>query len=178
MGEEEGTTEIDAGQEVVGEEIKPRPHTTGEEVEAAAPFGMPHTSVDNAGDEAESVEAVVNTVKLLFKAFSTSDAQMFSGLVDPDARFVRTAYDDEGSPDVTSYNKEYFVSTLKKTPKGMLKEKVTQPFVQTRDNLGHVWCRYSLAVNGEVKYTGVKSIQLRRTVQGWKIVNVVDTVDP
>jgi hypothetical protein len=54
-----------------------------------------------AGDEAESVEAVVNTVNLMFTAFSNSDSTTFSSLVDPDCRFVRTAYADDGSPDVS-----------------------------------------------------------------------------
>jgi hypothetical protein len=71
-----------------------------------------------------------------------SDSGMFSTLVDPDARFVRTGYQADGSPDVTSYPKEYFVSTLKKTQKGVLEESIDQPFVQMRDNLAHVWCRY------------------------------------
>lgn len=61
--------------------------------------------------------------------------------MDPDCRFVRTAFAEDGTPDVTSYPKDYFVSTLKKTPKGMLVENITKPFVQTRDNLAHVWCR-------------------------------------
>eukprot|EP00960_Hanusia_phi_P013871 406596-Hanusia_phi.AAC.1 len=61
-----------------------------------------------------------------------------------------------------------------------------------RDNLlAHVWCRYTLAVAGAVKYkgepslivahrnarpnssskhaTGVKSIQLRNTSSGWRV---------
>jgi hypothetical protein len=71
-----------------------------------------------------------------------SDSAMFSSLVDPEARFVRTGYQMDGSPDVTSYPKEYFVSTLKKTQKGVLAETVEQPFVQMRDNLAHVWCRF------------------------------------
>ena len=57
--------------------------------------------VVEAGDEAESVEAVVNTVNLMFTAFSNSDSTTFASLVDPECRFVRTAYADDGTPDVS-----------------------------------------------------------------------------
>jgi len=98
--------------------------------------------------------------------------------VDADCRFVRCGFTEDGAPDVTSYPKEYFLATLEKTKRGVLAETIDQPFVQMRDNLvAHVWCRYQLSVGGANKYRGVKSIQLRNTASGWKLVNVCDTVD-
>ena len=172
--------EVAAAPTEIVEETKSNPDSQPQVVRARElPFGMPHVTVNgglahpnptlqsslqpretclisdhaddaDAGDEAESVEAVVGTVKLLFQAFSNrcvgeelsswataaphptasgrtffwqhtqcsvpdpkklnqpvslyrvlrSDSSMFSGLVDPDARFVRTCYDEEGTPDV------------------------------------------------------------------------------
>jgi hypothetical protein len=84
----------------------------------------------------------------------------------------------DGMPDVTSYPKEYFMATLEKTKRGVLAETIEQPFVQLRDNLlAHVWCRYTLSVGGSKKYSGVKSLQLRRASSGWKLINVCDTID-
>ena len=106
----------------------------------AAPFGMP-SSGGELGERDETIESIVQTVHDLFTAFSNCDASRFASLVDHDARFVRTGYTEDGSPDVTSYPKEYFVATLSKAQKGMLEERIFQPFVQHRDTMAHVWCR-------------------------------------
>ncbi|EKX40333.1 hypothetical protein GUITHDRAFT_113570 [Guillardia theta CCMP2712] len=148
------------------------------------PFGLPKLSEfpSEANERDEHVEEVLRTVNTVFKAFADCDHALFSKFVDDECRFVRTGVAETGEPDVTAFPKAYFVNTLQKTKPGVLSEELEQPFVQMRDNLlAHVWCRYTLAVAGTVKYKGVKSIQLRNTSLGWRvrqnIVSVCDTID-
>mmetsp|Transcript_62203 Transcript_62203/g.166914 ORF Transcript_62203/g.166914 Transcript_62203/m.166914 type:complete len:172 (+) Transcript_62203:11-526(+) len=161
--------------------------------EDGVPFGVP-ASHDDERDEV--IEQIVETVHRVFDAFANSEPSVFDSLVDEDARFVRTAYDEDGSPEYVSYSKDYFLSTLTSVKKGELEEQIFEPFVQRRDTMAHVWCRYvlnktttihrndrvasryAMKVGGEPRYAGVKSIQLRAAAEGqWRIVNVCDTVD-
>mmetsp|Transcript_49293 Transcript_49293/g.98542 ORF Transcript_49293/g.98542 Transcript_49293/m.98542 type:complete len:170 (+) Transcript_49293:121-630(+) len=151
-----------------------RPNSKGEASEEA---GSAEGGQQGLQEKA-TVEAVLTAVYTLFEAFQNSDAEAFKSIVDKGARFVRTGYTEDDKPDVTSYTPEYFIDTLKKVKKGTLSEVIEEPFVQTRDNLiAHVWCRYRLYVSEQPKHSGVKSIQLRRSVHGWKVVDVLDTID-
>lgn len=160
--------------------MRPDPSVLCTQPQSQLPFGFPAPATEDVADGTRDpqVEAVLSCVHGVFSAFSDSDTAKFSHLVDNECRFVRTGFTEDGAPDVASYPKEYFVATLEKTKRGTLAETIEQPFVQMRDNLmAHVWCRYSLAVGGALKYRGVKSLQLRNTPSGWRLVNVVDTVD-
>ncbi len=98
--------------------------------EEEAPFGLP-TDPGEMSERDETIEQIVRTVHRLFEAFSNwfvvktyiqlfnqnslfrnhvsvilcSDALVFASLVDDDARFVRTAYNEDGVPEYIAYPK-------------------------------------------------------------------------
>ncbi len=120
--------------------------------------------------DAAAVEGVVRT---LFDHMRQGDAAAMSVLFHPDIRLVTTGSQD-GAPTSRVVAASAWAQSVGSSERE-LDERLYEMEVRVAENLAMVWTEYSLFVDGTFSHCGVDLIDLIRTDEGWRIVQIADT---
>lgn len=121
-------------------------------------------------------QKVINVVKKMFDSMRASDSTGLRSVFHPEVSLLRTFNDREGNPAlVTDGNIGAFIKQVGNAPQGALDEKIWSYDVRIDQNLATVWTDFTFVYNGNVSHCGVNTFQLFRSLEGWKIISIVDT---
>lgn len=118
--------------------------------------------------------AVMDVVNRLFESMLAKQVDVLRGLFIPEGRLVST-FTREGQPNVRLLSLDDFVKLVAET-KEPFRERMFDAEVRVRGNMGSVWGRYDFHVGARLTNCGYNSIQLLRTKEGWKIINISSTI--
>ena len=120
---------------------------------------------------------VLAAVQKLFDGVSAKDGEAMRGVLDRDARLVRTETRN-GVPRTRPTSAADFVTRILEHDGPALREKIWNPEVRVADNLATVWVPYAFYVGDRLVHCGEDAIQLAKTDlgwPGWKIIAIADT---
>jgi D-alanyl-D-alanine carboxypeptidase len=118
--------------------------------------------------------AVMNVVKRLFEAMQARQGEELRGLFLPEGRLVSTQT-RQGQPTTRYLSRDEFVKLTIETKEPFL-ERMFEPELRLQGDMATVWGRYDFHVGERLTNCGFNSIQLLRTNEGWKIVNIASTI--
>lgn len=134
---------------------------------------VPAAAQAQAGSEEAEVMAVIEE---LFDAMRARDTTAMRSLFAPEARLVRgSTANGETTVNVTDVGD--FITSIANAPPGLLiDERIYDPEVRIDGNLATVWVHYTLYLGDRLSHCGVDAVQLLRLSDGWKMVNLADTM--
>ena len=135
---------------------------------AAAAFGQ-------AADEKKAALAVVN--QLFFEMASANPAGIIA-LHTPTSDLAAVFKQRDGKTRYESINGEKFSQMFKDRSRGVMKEEMYDPKVETHGDWAMVWGRYVFYVNDKISHCGINQFNLVRIDGTWKITNGASTIDP
>jgi hypothetical protein len=119
-------------------------------------------------------EAVMKVVDRLFESMQAKQAEVLRGLFIPEGRLVST-FTREGQPRVRLLSLDDFIKLVAET-KEPFRERMFDTEVRVRGDMATAWGRYDFHVGARLTNCGDNSIQLLRTKEGWKIINIASTI--
>ena len=129
---------------------------------------------DEDGDTADpAVAEVEGVVRSLFDHMRAGDTAAMTALFHPDVRLITTGSQD-GVPTSRVVPASAWVESVGSSERE-LDERLYEVEVRVSENLAFVWTEYSLFVDGDFSHCGVDLIDLIRTAEGWRIVQIADT---
>lgn len=127
------------------------------------------TMVSPVGDASDP--QVIAAVEALFEAMRARDGACALTAFLPDARIVAVEVGPNGTPRVQAQSAQAFAAAVGQGGEPS-DEPIFQPEVQVDGGLAHVWTFYRFYVGGRFSHCGTNSIQLTRTLDGWKIAAI------
>ncbi|MBD0326505.1 MAG: serine hydrolase [Pyrinomonadaceae bacterium] len=118
--------------------------------------------------------AVTNVVKRLFDTMQARQGEELRGLFLPEGRLVSTQT-RQGQPTTRYLSRDEFVKMTIETKEPFL-ERMFEPEVRVQGDMATVWGRYDFHVGERLTNCGFNSVQLLRTPEGWKIINIASTI--
>lgn len=118
-------------------------------------------------------EAVMAPVQALFDAMRARDSAAARAVFHPEARLVGT-FTREGQPVVQANAIDGFIQAIGRGHEEW-NERIWDWEVRVADNLATVWTKYDFLLDGELSHCGVDAVQLVKTGEGWKIIQIADT---
>lgn len=127
-----------------------------------------------AGQDAD--RDVIGVVEKLFDAMRARDTTAMRSVFVPGARLVRgSTATGETTVDMTDIGD--FITSIANAPPGLLiDERIYDHEVRIDGNLATVWVHYTLYLGDRLSHCGVDAVQLLRLSDGWKMVNLADTM--
>lgn len=122
---------------------------------------------------AQAPESPTAVVEALFAAMKAGDADAMAALLHPEVRLVSTSVRD-GAPTVQVVSAERWLQSVGSSTRE-LDERIYDVVAHEEAGLASVWMRYDLYVDGTHSHCGVDAIQLVRTADGWRIIEIADT---
>jgi hypothetical protein len=116
----------------------------------------------------------MDVVKRLFETMQAKQTDALRELFVPEGRLVST-FARQGQPAMRLLTLDDFVKLVAET-KEPYRERMFGPEVRVSGDMATVWGRYDFHVGARLTNCGVNSLQLLRTQQGWKIVNIASTI--
>jgi hypothetical protein len=121
-------------------------------------------------------KAITEKVNLFFKVLETKDTALYKTLVYSDAQIwtIRPIQDTlkiasrSFSTDITN------LAAMKTT----IEERPMSFDIKVHNNIAIVWAPYTLSISGKFSHCGVDVFTLLKSVEGWKIVSTVYSVEP
>lgn len=132
---------------------------------------MPPTTV-HAQDADE--QAVLAVVQQLFDGMRQKDEALLRAVFHPEARLHTAGAESDGGPRVTSTVIESFITGVVGSDR-YLDEVTFDEEVRIDGNLATAWTPYNLFVDDAFSHCGVDAFVMVRTVDGWQILQLVDT---
>ncbi len=146
---------------------------------AALVFLTPAAGADHHGAAADKT-AIIAVVNKLFDAIQTQNPDDWKAVSHPDGMTLSVRPDPE-NPDgpalVRTRDVALSVWALDGKPQPFLERFTSEPDVRIRGDLAHLWGEYDFWIDGEFSHCGIDSVDLVRLEGGWKIVNVLWTVE-
>lgn len=110
--------------------------------------------------------------------------RVFSGMAEADSGKVRSAFADgarfailsteEGAEPVSYATVDRWLASIAGS-ENRWEERVYDVEIRVDDTMASAWTPYTFLLDGAVRHCGVNSIELLRTVEGWKITQLSDT---
>lgn len=118
--------------------------------------------------EAAEVLAVAES---LFQAMRTNDGALAASVFHPDARMGRA------TPEGISFRSpDGFVEMVGQAKDDVWDEPIWDYTIQVDGRLAQMWTRYAFYLNDEFSHCGVDAFEFYKTEDGWKIVQLIDTM--
>lgn len=118
--------------------------------------------------------AVRSVVNRLFESMEAKQLDVLRGLFIPEGRLVSTST-RQGQPAVRLLSLDEFVRLVAET-KEPFRERMPEMEMRVQGDMASAWGRYDFHVGARLTNCGYNSIQLLRTKDGWKIVNIASTI--
>ena len=126
-------------------------------------------------DEAEK-KIISEKVNLFFKVLETKDTALYNTLVYPNAQiWTIRPQQDTLKIAMRSFSDDMIKLAAMKT---VIEEKPMSYEIKIHNNIAIVWAPYTLSLSGIFAHCGVDVFTLLKTVEGWKIVSTVYSVEP
>lgn len=106
---------------------------------------------------------------------------LFLGMKNADPELLNSAFSDSAilqtitKTGVKTEDIKEFVTSISKTEKGDLDERITIEAIHIDGNLASVFTPYSFYLKGKLSHCGANSFQLVKQNEEWKIQYVIDT---
>lgn len=116
-----------------------------------------------------------STVDAFFEALNTKNVAQVKRLCVSDINLVSLSTSGDARK-VTTQALEDFLSSLAKMPETLkINEVITKSKSRDNDHIAQFWLEYEFYINKKLSHTGVNSISLIKTNDGWKISAISDT---
>lgn len=124
---------------------------------------------------AQDAEAeVIAVIERLFDGMRAGDSTAVRSVFARDARLLTTGVRD-GVPIVQGGPVDPFVTAIGTPHDEVWDERILGYDVRVDAGLASVWTPYQFYAGETFSHCGVNAIQLARTAEGWKILQIVDT---
>jgi D-alanyl-D-alanine carboxypeptidase len=127
-------------------------------------------------DEQERTDemAVMSVINRLFESMQAKETEILRGLFIPEGRLVST-FQRQAEPTVRLLSLDDFIKLVTEA-KEPFRERMFDTEVRVRGDMATIWGRYDFHVGARLTNCGYNSIQLLRTKEGWKIVNIASNI--
>jgi hypothetical protein len=126
-------------------------------------------------DAQTNAEAEVRAViQRLFDGMRAADSAAVRTLFHPSARLQSAGTDRAGAPVLHLDSINSFVTGIGGTHP-QYDERIANVVVQVDGNLAQAWMDYTFYLDGRKLHCGVDAMQLFRTAEGWKFIQLADT---
>lgn len=120
-------------------------------------------------------DLIKDLVQTFFHAMSTSDTTLLKNICSEDLSLQSTFTARNGNPVLKNEKFEDFLLAISTPKKEVWDERITNLIVQVDDNLGHAWMDYHFYIDITFSHCGINSFQFIKTMDGWKILSIIDT---
>jgi hypothetical protein len=124
---------------------------------------------------ADEETAVVEVVRVFFKAMTTKDVERSSTLMTADGILYGYRETEAGLQIVRPTHASYLEGLAGR--ENELIERFWDPKVLLHDRMAVVWTPYDLYVDGEFSHCGIDSFSLLKMDEGWKITGIVFSME-
>lgn len=139
-----------------------------------------HASGDHAagehdmhGSHADQM-AVRATVDALFDAMRAGSGEGVRAVFMEEARLMSTG-SRYGEPFIRETPIDQFAGAVDYAEEGSWDERIWNVMIHVNGNLATAWTPYAFYHDGALSHCGVNAIQMTRTADGWKILQLTDT---
>jgi hypothetical protein len=142
---------------------------------AASPAFVPARQASAQSDADAQVKAAVRVpIDQLFAGMKARDTLMITSAFVPAGRLldIRTR---NGATTVDALEPAVFARSLLRAPAGDLVERIWDVKIDVDDNVANAWAQYDFHIGERFSHCGVDAFQLAKTVDGWKITQIMDT---
>lgn len=138
-------------------------------------LGLPVEAQPASADRsASAAEAVRATLDALFDGMRAGDSAAVRAVFHPEARLY-TALGASDSLSVDRTPIEEFARAVGQPRDRPWDERIWDVEVRTDGPLAHAWVPYAFYVGEAFSHCGVNAVQLVRTADGWRILQLTDT---
>ena len=122
--------------------------------------------------------AALKVVDQLFFEMASANPAGILALHTPTSDLAGVFKMRDGKTRYESINGEKFSQMFKDRSRGVMKEEMYAPNVETHGDWAMVWGRYVFYVNDKISHCGINQFNLVRIDGAWKIANGASTIDP
>ena len=141
---------------------------------SAQQHGPEHTA--HHGPMTAEQKEVLAVVERLFQGMRTKDSAMMRSTLAPEVRLMGVA-SRNGQLQLATADVNRWLAGAASAAEGW-DERLVEPEVRVDDKIAMVWTGYTFHTGATFRHCGYDAIQLARTVDGWKIVHIMDTQRP
>ena len=120
-------------------------------------------------------DQIKELIGTFFQAMTSSDTTTLKIICMEDISLQTTFTARNGNPVMKSEDFNDFLIAVATPKKEVWDERISNLNVQVDDNLGHAWMDYQFYIDITFSHCGVNSFQFIRTIEGWKILSIIDT---
>jgi hypothetical protein len=122
--------------------------------------------------------AALKVVDQLFFEMASANPAGILALHTPTSDLAAVFKQRDGKTRYESIDGEKFSQMFKDRSRGVMKEEMYDPKVETHGDWAMVWGRYVFFVNDKISHCGINQFNLVRIDGTWKITNGASTIDP
>ena len=122
--------------------------------------------------ETVEIEKVINS---LFTGMKEGDSSIVHAVFHDDSRLQTSYTNKRNEPALHEENLIEFLIAIGTPHEQIWNERVSNLIIHVDDNLASVWMDYSFYVDENFSHCGVNTMQLVKTINGWKILSIIDT---
>ena len=124
----------------------------------------------------EEKKDILSKVNLFFKALETKDTILYKTLVYPNAQI----WTIRPQQDTLKTAMRSFSDDFKRlaTMELVIEEKLLSSEIKIHQNIAVAWVPYTLSLSGKFSHCGIDVFTFLKTLEGWKIVSTVYSVEP
>lgn len=129
----------------------------------------------NAQTDSTEIKAVEKAVMQLFDGMRKGDSMMVRMAFTENPHLSTTFIDQNGHPQVESGSLQDFLMGVGTPHDEIWDEHLLSMEIKIDDGIAQVWAPYIFYLGEKRLHCGVNSFQLVKTVNGWKILTIVDS---
>lgn len=138
---------------------------------AALASAPAHAQRESAEPSAEVRSAIIR----LFDGMRAGDSAVVRVAFHPAARLQSVGSNREGVIALRTDSLGAFLNAVGAPGHPEWDERIANLVVQVDGDLAQAWMNYTFYLGGRKSHCGVNALQLFRTAEGWKIIQIVDT---
>lgn len=118
---------------------------------------------------------IQSVIDKFFTALKTGDTTAMKLTIVPEIQLATTFTARNGNPVLQHESFQEFLESVGTPRKEEWNEHYAITSLNISDNLASVWMDYSFYLNSTFSHCGENSFQLFKSIDGWKIISIVDT---
>ena len=118
--------------------------------------------------------AVHAVIDQLFDGMRAGDSSLVRATFHPNLRLMSTM-EREGVIELHEGSPEEFLMAIGTPHEEVWDERISNVVIQVSDGLAQAWMDFSFYLDDRLNHSGVNAFQLVKTVDGWKIIHLMDT---
>lgn len=118
--------------------------------------------------------AVRAVIDQLFEGMRSGDSSLVRAVIHRDLRLMSTS-DQNGSIQLNVGLAADFLRAIGTPHAQVWDERITNVVIHVSDGLAQAWMDYAFYLDDQLNHFGVNAVQLVKTDDGWKIIQLMDT---